>query len=208
MIAELKVGPQVAADGSQVTGRATKDASVVTVDGHGKYLEALLRGNTYILGVSGATATVYAGAAAGTPLLAIHNPSNSGKVLNVLGLYISNRVAPSAAGVATFGIYGGPSAQPTGTQTVPRNMLTLTQSGSIAIGFANAALTGSTALNYLASPFAYYWATAAGAVDICSYCDLAGMFIVAPGNQLAIGASAALTSATWDVSWVWEELAQ
>jgi hypothetical protein len=208
MIAELKVGPQVAADGSQVTGRATKDASIVTVNGHGKYLEALLRGNTYILGVSGATPVVYAGAAAGTPLLAIHNPTGSGKVLSLLGLFIANRAAASAAGVVTFGIYGGPSAQPTGTQTVPRNLLTMTQSGSIAIGFANAALTGSTALSYLASPFAYYWATAAGAVDINNFFDLSGMFIVAPGNQLTIGASAALTSATWDVSWVWEELAQ
>lgn len=207
MNVEIKVGPQVASDGALVAPRATKDGSLVTVQGHGAYLEAVLRGNAYTMGLSGATPVAYSGGAAGTPLLCIHNPTGSGKLLSLISITISNRVAASAAGVATFNIYGGPSTQPTGTQSVPRNLLTLVQSGSAALGFANAAMTGSTALSFLSSPFAYYWATASGAADIYGFFDVSGMYVVAPGNQIAIGASAALTSATYDISWIWEELA-
>ncbi len=208
MIADIKVGPVISADGAQIAARATKTAALVTANAHGSYSEAVLRGNAYTIGLAGATPVAYAGAAAGTPLLCVHNPTGSGKLLSLLGVFIASRVAASAAGTVAFNMYGGASAQPTGTTTAPRNLLTLIQSGSSGIGFANAALTGSTALSYLATPFSYYWATAAGAVDISQFVDLSGLFIVAPGNQIAIGASAALTSATWDISMVWEEMPQ
>jgi len=74
------------------------------------------------------------------------------------------------------------------------------------VGFSNTALTGSTALTQLGTLFTYYWATAAGAFAAPTTYDLAGFGAVIPGNEFCIGASSALTSATWDVSVYWEEV--
>jgi hypothetical protein len=72
-------------------------------------------------------------------------------------------------------------------------------------GFVNTALTGSTALNLILSPFSYYWATAAAAIAAAGFFDIAGLIVIIPGNQIAIGATSALTAATWDCSLIWEE---
>ncbi len=188
-----------------VTGDQT--GATRTADAHGRYMDAVLHKNVYFLAVSGAAATAYSGGAAGTPLLAIHNPANSNKRLVLIGALIGSRVAASAAGTVAFELYGGPSVIPTGTATVPTNMLSLTQGGSVAKGFANAALTGSTALSFIAALASYYWATAASAfLTPAAWVDLGGMPVVEPGNQVALGGSAALTSATWNVTLVWEEI--
>lgn len=174
-------------------------------DAHGRYFEAMRSGNAFRLSASGA-ATAYTGGAAGTPLLAIHNPANSGKFLNLLIAGIAGRAAASAAGVVGFNLWSGPSVLPTGTVTPPTNTKSLAASGSGAVGFVNTALTGSTALT-LALPLAhYYWATAAAAFFGPGLFDIGGAILIAPGNQVALGATAALTSATWDVTLIWEEL--
>lgn len=203
---EGKTGPQTLGDGAWAQPRLSRDGSVVTQDSHGKYQEAVYRNNVFMLSVANATATAYTGGAAGTPLLAVHNPTNSGKNLVLLSASIANRTAASAAGTVNAALYGGVSAQPSGTQTNPRSMLSLQQSGSVMLGFSNTALTGSTGLNLLMSLWNYYWATAAGAIMGDSLFDIAGQIIIVPGNEIAFGASAALTSATFDVSLIWEEV--
>ena len=50
------------------------------------------------------------------------------------------------------------------------------------------------------------WATAAAAFMAPTTFDIAGLVIVVPGNLVALGAAAALTSATWDATLVWEEI--
>jgi len=206
---ETIVGPTYSTDGPGITSlRAGKLNELSVGDAHGRYYESSSRGSLYVLSVAAGAATAYTGGAAGTPLIAIHNPTGSGQVLNLVGVGIASRVAASAAGTATFNLWGGISAQPTGTLTVPRNLLTMNQSGSVALGFANAVLTGSTALNLLQPIFTYYWATAAGAITGGGFFELNGMYIVSPGNQIALGATAALTSATYDVSLIWEEIRQ
>lgn len=47
---------------------------------------------------------------------------------------------------------------------------------------------------------------AASAFTSTNFIDLAGLINIQPGNQIAIGATSALTSATWDVTLVWEEI--
>lgn len=204
---EGQVGPQVLTDGIKTASiRQSKDGSIVGQDSHGRYQEAVLRGNVYYLPASGVAPTAYVGAAGGTPLVAIHNPVGSGKNIVLLFASIANRVAASAAGTVSFGIWGGPSVQPTGTQTVPTNMLSLQKAGSVGLGFVNTALTGSTALSLILSPMTYYWATAAGAFGEYGLIEIAGMIIIIPGNQVAIGATSALTSATWDTTLSWEDV--
>jgi hypothetical protein len=206
MIAEARSGPQVITDGSVNEIRLSKDSSLVTQDSHGRYQEALFRGNVYALNVNGAAATAFTGATGGTPLAAIYNPAGSGKNFVILGIMIGNRAAASAAGVVTFNLWGGPTVLPTGTLTQPLNMLTLAATGSSAKGWVNAATTGSTAIGQLFPVASYYWATAASALLAGTFFDVAGMAICIPGNMIALGATAALTAATWDATLIWEEI--
>lgn len=177
-------------------------------DAHGKYFDAVWGGRVFFLSAAAAAATAYAGGAAGTPFIAIHNPANSGKLISLLVVTYGNAVAASAAGTVRASVYGGPSVIPTGTQTPPNSALSLSVGGSVAKGFVNTALTGSTALTLLGTLGSYYWATAAGAAEVTTpgFCDIGGLWVAAPGNQLAFGFSAALTSATWEGALYWEEL--
>src|SRR5438105_3338254 len=208
MILQGQVGPAGATAGTNPPIRQLNDASVGVSDTHGRYQEAVYRGSVYFLNASAAAPTAYVGAAGGTPLLGIMNPLLSTNNLVQLGAMIRNRVAASAAGTVTFNLWAGISANPTGTQTNPVNMLSLNSSGSAARGFVNAALTGSTAIAQVMPLATYYWATAAGAIMTPTFFDVAGMVIIVPGNMVALGATAALTSATWDATLVWEEIAQ
>ena len=151
-------------------------------------------------------ATAYIGAAGGTPLFAVHNPDSSQKILSLLGVGIVGRAAASAAGQTGLALWSGPSVLPTGTVTTPTNVFSKIASGSSGVGFVNTALTGSTALTIALPLWTYYWATAAGAVQSPGFFDVAGLLVLPPGNQGALGLTVALTSATYDVAMVWEEL--
>jgi hypothetical protein len=173
---------------------------------HARYMEPVRIGNVYYLNVTAGAATAFTGGAAGTPLIALYNPASSGKYASILGVMVASRVAASAAGTAGFNLWGGVSNQPTGTQTAPRNINSLSQAGSSMLGFSNAALTGSTAINQIMPVATYYWATAASALLSPVWVDLGGLVTVQPGNLVALGATAALTSATYDATLVYEEL--
>ena len=109
-------------------------------------MDAVLSGRVYFLSGAAVAGTAYVGAAAGTPLFAIHNPANSGKVLIVLGVGFAQRATATGAGTTGLVLWSGPSVIPTGTQTTPTNAYSLAATGATAKGFSNAALTGSTAL--------------------------------------------------------------
>lgn len=202
-----QVGAQVLQDGTTTTVRQGRTGELSVSDAHGRYQEAVIRGNVYGITLAAGAATAYTGGAGGTPLLAIHNPTGSGKNLVLLGVGIANRVAASAAGTVSFQLWTGVSVAPTGTLTAATNLLSQSNSGSVSLAAVNAALTSSTALTHNFPLFTYYWATAAGAIGTPGYFDPAGLFVVAPGTQLTLGGTSALTSATWDASLVWEEIA-
>lgn len=203
---EGKVGLVPAADGAAPTVRLNRDGSVVTIDAHGKYYETIARGNAYKISVAAGAATAFTGGAGGTPFISIYNPIGSGKNLVILQVGLASRVAASAAGTFGLALWGGVSAANTGTLTTPTNVYTLQNSGSVALGSANAATTSTTAVALIQPVFSYYWATAAGAFAAPSQFDIAGGVVVAPGNLVCLGGTAALTSATYDVSLMWEEV--
>lgn len=184
---------------------ATSGAQRVS-DAHGRYFDAALASRTYFLSGAALAPTAYVGAAAGTPLLAIHNPTNSNKLLVINAVAIALRAAGSAAGQTGLVLWSGVSALPTGTATSPTNVLSQITSGSSARGFSNTALTGSTALAVALPVFTYYWATAAGAVASPGMFDVGGLVVVAPGNQVALGLTTVPTSTTADVAMYWEEV--
>lgn len=206
-----QVGPQIAADGSQPNFRQGRTGELNISDVHGRYNEAVSRGNVYCVTVAAGAATAFVGGAAGTPLVSLYNPSGSGKNLSLLSATVSSHVAASAAGTVAFSIYGGVSAANTGTLTTPVNLLTLQTGGSVAKASSNAATTSTTAVTAngpIWNVGSYYWATAAAATLAPLVSDIAGLIVCAPGNLVALGGSAALTSATYDVSLIWEELPQ
>jgi hypothetical protein len=157
-----------------------------------------------------AAITAYSGGAAGQPQIAVWNPTSSGKNLLVLAANYANVVAASAAGTVTWGLYYGPTANITATASTayPMNQLTLQSTGSVAKAYVNTALTSSTALTNVVPLGAYYWATAAGAVmaSQTSPTEIPGWLLIPPGSMVALGGSAALTSATWQGNLVWAEI--
>ena len=204
--AEGRVGLETLAVGAVNELRLDKTGATVTQLAHGQYLEAVLGGNCYKLVVTGAAATAFTGGAGGTPLCSIYNPTGSGKNASILAIGIASRVAASAAGTAGFNLWGGVSAANTGTATVPVNMLTLQTGGSVVTGSSNAATTSTSAVALVLPVASYYWATAAGAFIAGSLFDVSGLVVCQPGNLVAFGATAALTSATYDISMIWEEV--
>lgn len=206
MQVELKVGPQVNNDGAITIQRAGKSGETIVADGHARYQEAVLRGNCYKLVVNAGAATAFTGGAGGTPFISIYNPVGSGKVGVILEIGITPRVAASAAGTVGVNLWGGVSVANTGTATAPTNMYTLQAGGSVMTGSSNAATTSTTAVALVLPVATYYWATAAASNIGTTFVDIGGSVVCAPGNLIALGGTAALTSATYDVSMIWEEV--
>ena len=202
----MKVGPDWGGLGSFKPFTSGVSGAQRTNDAHGRFLDAVLGNRAFFLPVAAAAPTAYVGAAGGSPLLAVHNPANSAKLLVGMMVGVTGRAAASAAGQTGLNVWSGPSVTPTGTQTNPTNALSLAKSGSAMMGFINTALTGSTALAMALPLFTYYWATAAGAIMAPGQFDLGGLIVAAPGNQVAIGFSVAPTSFTADAGFWWEEI--
>lgn len=210
MILQNIVGqPAAAGNNALVNSRAGQLGDTIVSELHGRYYETNYRGNKFVLSVSTAAAiTAYTGGAAGTPMLAVFNPTSSGKNLVITKVSIGNVVAASAAGTVAFGLYFGTTATITQATTVaPWSLSTQLQSGSFATGFRNVALTSGSAANNVIALGSYYWATAAGVAGLFDNAiDLEGSVIIPPGSYVALGGSAALTSATWIGSIMWEEV--
>jgi len=201
-----RIGTTWGGPGDAAPFSATLSGAQRVTDAHARYMDAILSNRVFMLSVNAATPTAYAGAAGGTPLLGIHNPTGSGKYAVPLFATVASNVASSAAGTVEIDMYGGQSVIPGGTVATPRNALSLIASGSAMVGVSNAAMTNSSALTFLGALASYYWATAAAAFMAPGWFDLAGIGTVQPGSQFMLGANAALTSAKWSVSIFWEEI--
>ena len=210
MLLQNVVGqPAAGGNNAIVNGRSGQLGDAIVSELHGRYYETTYRGNGFLLSVSTAAAvTAYTGGAAGTPMLALFNPVGSGKNAVLSKVAIGNVVAASAAGTVAFGLYFGTTAAITQATTVaPWAMNSQLQSGSVMTGFRNVALTSGSAASNVIPVATYYWATAAGAALVTGGpIDLEGSIIIPPGSYVALGGSAALTSATWIGSMQWEEV--
>jgi hypothetical protein len=204
------VGPISSASANAVVnGRSGQLGDAIVSELHPRYYETTYRGNSFLLSVSTAAAvTAYAGGAAGTPMLAVFNPTGSGKNAVIIKASVGNVVAASAAGTVSFGLWFGATAAITqATVVTPWSMSTQLQSGSVVTGFRNVALTSGSAATNVIPIASYYWATAAGAAQVTGGpADLEGSLIIPPGSYVALGGSSALTSATWIGSLQWIEV--
>jgi hypothetical protein len=175
-----------------------------------RYSYLVLAGKVYSLSVAAGNPTAYAGAAAGTPLLAVYNPLNSG--VNLIALIVGLGIQTEGTGTAAqdFALYSGVvTAIGSGTVTNPTNALSLQTTGSVAKGFANTALTSQTGALALALPLLSVGVTpgTTATKDVANgLFDVAGLQIAAPGNMLALGAAGTGTAAKVDASIYWAEL--
>ena len=212
MLIQGQVGPsstQSVAAGATPAVRLGQQGDMVVSELHGRYYEAAYRNNVFSLALTtAATITAYVGGAAGTPAVAVYNPPGSGKNLVPLMASYNNVVAASGAGTVSWALWYGLTAAITQTSLQPPvNQASLQTSGASAIGYRQSALTSSTALTNAYNLGYYYWATAAGAFQSGpTVIDLAGSVIIPPGSMMALGGSAALTSATWQCNLLWEEV--
>jgi hypothetical protein len=78
-----QISPKEMADGSDARLRGSKDAALVTMDGHSRYQEAVYRGNVYIAANQGAQTWSIA-LATGHTGLCLSNPAGSSKLLSIL----------------------------------------------------------------------------------------------------------------------------
>jgi len=198
----FKVGPQVLADGSTNVGRSGRTGEQVVTDAHGRYYEAVKRGNVYIAhnvaaqAVSVALATTYTG-------LMLSNPLGSGKDLVLLQAQFAISVAEAA--IATQHLIGGWSATAV-THTTPlaapgiQNAYLNGNSNSVAK--VDSAATIPTPA-YLVALRAGFTAAALGGPGMGSVADLGGVLVIPPGGFVGIGA---LTAVTGFGYLAWEEI--
>ena len=145
------------------------------------YYSLLKAGKVFTVGGTGLNPTAFTGAAAGTPLVGLYNPSNSGVDLVLLQSRTSIRYTGSAAaagfGLNFFAVNQGGVAV-TGTQTLCRQMYSQATTGSAAYAMVNTANTAALASSLIAPS-------------------------VSLGN---VPAAASLTAGLLDVSLIWAEL--
>src|SRR5215212_5019118 len=114
MLSEIRTGIIQTSSGSVNPARSDTTGATIVADGHGKYLETSMRGNVYFTSVTSASPTAYVGAAAGTPLIALHNPTGSNKALAIIAASGLIRVTATGAGTTDLCLWAGASVTPTG----------------------------------------------------------------------------------------------
>jgi hypothetical protein len=211
MLNVLNQGQINKSPGVNLVASSGEYAETLTTQLQPRYYQNAYRGQTFLTAISNAAVTAYSGAAAGTPLLGLWNPSYNVKNLVLLQAAASVYTAAATTAVTVaFRLYGGPTAAITGTLVAPVNALTLigvAGQGSIALASSNAANTGSSALTYICTIGSYYWASALEAqkTDPIIY-DCAGAIVIPPGSMIALGGSVVPTTATFNAFLIWAEV--
>jgi hypothetical protein len=202
-----RVGELLGSDGAIQPIRLTRKGALAAADAQGRYQESILRGNVYYLATGAAAPTAFTGAAGGTPLIGVMNPTGSGKALVFLFTSATPTAVPTAAGVIDPELWAGISVLPTGTVTAPTNMATQQSAGSVAKGFVNTAMTSSTAINFVSGIGSFWWATAAAGAQMSNgIVELSGILVATPGVLVALGVRTVPTSLTIDPFLMWEEV--
>lgn len=175
-----------------------------------EYYTLLKAGKLFAAATSAANPTAFTGGAAGTPLIGIYNPLNSGVDLVLLEAVIGVRTTGTAAATTAFAHFGAAqgSTAPTGTATAPRQLYSMASSGSAAVAMLNTANTAALASNMLRPSISIGNTPATTAVLNIGLLrdEIKGEIIIAPGSYYAFGSSATLTAASIDVSVIWAEI--
>lgn len=191
LLSEGKVGPVTTSDGAINTLRQGRDGAAIVQDGHAKYQEQVVRGNTfYCANPAGTSVTTQAGLSLTTPALVLYNPINSGKNLVLLEASVEPTAAPAAAAgfmiaVSSAGAAGGPTVTTAGT--IQNALLGAGSAVGVAQCYRVSTLTGApVAVRYIGGT------TGAAAIGGAVFNDPTdGKIIVSPGTSISIQATSA-----------------
>jgi hypothetical protein len=186
---------------NSVTGAPTdvslsKDSlSVLTSPVHGRYAEAVLRGNVYVYANAAAVTTTAVLTSTYTGL-AIGNPLNSPKYLSILQAGFGQHAAAAAGvvGLATC-------TQVIAASLIPKNKLTGVVGGSVAVASASFSITNTATIDTILGSTGSVATTAYGTQPPALH-DIGGLIMIAPGNAVLFYTSVVTTSALiFCISW-------
>ena len=210
---EGRVGPQAVTDGAQQPPRLGHSTELVTQDCHGRYHEAVYRGNVFTTSTTAAGIALVAANASplalntGIPVLGLYNPPASGKNLSILKCKLAT-VSGTPGGGFVWNVNANQASNAlvsTFTATQLNNM-TFAAIGSVAKNLVNTAMTASTVICTMLRPIGGPAAIAAGAGIYSLEEETAGEILVVPGNFLGIACVAVGTTHVVSASITWEEI--
>lgn len=190
--------------GGQSGARGSFDACTVTMDGHARYQEAVMRGNVFVT-ANQTAGTTQAGLSATTPVLTLFNPKGNNKV-GVLIYAGATFIVANAAGAAVWlaANINIAAAAVTGTAATVTNALLGNNNSPSLLAFTASTLPAAPiAISQLASGVT-------GAVTTAPYVLPAGRFydgsvILMPGSAISIQSSTASGAGTF-CEYIWEEV--
>ena len=203
-------GPQTLSDGLVSTVRISHDGSHVSQDSHGRFQEAVYRGNVWSLATAAAGVTITASQGVaytlGVPMLAMYNPAGSGKYAVLLAAKTVWASGTAAAQGIVIGVVPSAGVSAAGGNAAV-NLLTGVSGGSTMKTFQTASMTGQTVaptiVDFIGGPTTGALAAAGSAVYAWDY---SGLVFCPPGAILGLYAAAAGTNPIVAGSMFWEEI--
>lgn len=205
MLVEItgQVGPQVLSDGSIQAIRQGRTAELVIGQAHGRYQEAVSRGNVFFA-ANTATQALSTNSTTATGLI-LSNPAGSGKNLVLLDLSVSIASLPAAQYALILTGNTNPIAAAT-THTVAlviQNALMGNANNSVAKADSSATIANATIMRHIPGGGA---ATMASSISYPPFIrdELSGIIMLAPGTCISL--QALTTAVTVLASIAWEEV--
>jgi hypothetical protein len=198
---EIQAGARYVQDGSENIGRAGRTGEFIVSDAHGRYHEAVSRGNCWTGANTAAQATSTASATA-TGLI-LTNPAASGKLISILDIIVG--VGAAVAAAFEVGLFANVASQTQAavTQTTPitpRNALI--GSGAIGVGLLASAATLPAAPVHIRTLLASGWVTATAQSQEVAKDEVAGCICLLPNTavsvQSVVGTQSIIASITWE----------
>lgn len=215
MLAEIRAGNTVLAEGTVAPARATRTGAIACADAQGKYYEQASRGNIFSLTLGAWTTGIAAGninaaAAAASTQFALWNPYGSGKNLSLLkfSVNIVSGTTPAGALYHSYSATAPTIATSVVTPIVCNNIGMASASVARALSSAaGAALTGSTALAFIrAADIQFSAGTYANLATNKAIEYIDGDIVIPPGTCWVPTWTAAGTSVLGGYSVTWEEI--
>lgn len=201
---QVRVGAQIASDGSLVTARGTRTGASGTADVQARFQEAVMGGYCFSV-CSQSALTIPAGLSAAPTTPVLYNPAGSGKNLVVWHVGLGNLVVWAAVSAVGIGISRNVvAAAITGTAAAPKNLLAGSGNASVATPLTTATLPAAPIYDFLLG------VGSTGAVVLLPQIPLLerwfdGSLILGPGTAASIQASTASGAGAW-CEWQWQEV--
>lgn len=197
MILDMQVGPRVVSDGSENPARTERSGALCTSDAHGKYQEAVYRGNVFFA-ANQAAVTFSVGLTTTTAIgLILSNPPGNTKLVVPLQVeFVNTGVIVGVAGLSVSP-YSATAVVHTTALTVRNAYLGQGPSASAQADQGSTLPAAAVTWKFLYSVLS----TNTAVISQATIYDLGGSLILGPGTACAVVASAAITGfagITWE----------